>query len=185
VSIDVVPAGVSLVEEVARRVEAAGEPGEALVVFPGKRPAHFLRQRLARGREAGFIPPRILSMDELVNSLFEERDARAGLVRPLAEPIDAVALLYEIQVAAADPLGGSAFMSLDSFFPLGLKIHSDLEELAIEEVAPEDVAGVQPLVEEAVPARARERLRTLSHFYGKFYEELAARSLSTRSSRYV
>ena len=184
-SIDVVPAGVSLVEEVARRVEAAGEPSEALVVFPGKRPAHFLRQRLARGREAGFIPPRILSMDELVNSLFEERDARAGLVRPLAEPIDAVALLYEIQVAAADPLGGSEFMSLDSFFPLGLKIHSDLEELAIEEVAPGDVAGVQPLVEEAVPARARERLRTLSHFYGKFYEELAARSLSTRSSRYV
>jgi ATP-dependent helicase/nuclease subunit B len=185
VSVTLLPAGASLVEEVARRIEEAGDPADALVIFPGKRPAHFLRQRLAGKKGTGFVPPRILSMDELVDTLFDEHDAREDRVRPKAEPIDAVAILYDIQVAAADPLGGPAFMTLDSFFPLGLKIHGDLEELLIEKVKPADVAGVQPMFEEGVPARARERLRTLSHFYEIFYAELADRSLSSRSSRYV
>ena len=42
-----------------------------------------------------------------------------GSVRPKAEPIDAVAILYDIQVAAADPLGGSAFMTPGQFLPPG------------------------------------------------------------------
>ena len=180
-----VPPGISLVEEVARRIEAAADPAEAVVVFPGKRPAHFLRRRLARSRGSGFVPPRIFSMDELVDELFERRQAREGGVRPLAEPIDAVAVLYQIQVSSPDPLGGSAFMSLDSFFPLGLRIHGDLEELLIEQVPPHEVAGVQPLVEEAVPLRARARLRALSDFYERFYPALEERGLSTRSSRYA
>ena len=184
-SVTLLPAGANLVEEVARRVEEAGDPADALVIFPGKRPAHFLRQRLAQKKGTSFVPPRILSMDELVDGIFDERDARQGSVRPKAEPIDAVAILYDVQVAAVDPLGGPAFMTLDSFFPLGLKIHGDLEELLIEKVKPADVAGVQPMVEEGVPARARERLLTLSYFYETFYAELADRSLSSRSSRYV
>jgi hypothetical protein len=179
------PAAANLVEEVARRIEEAGDPADALVIFPGKRPAHFLRQRLALKKGTGFVPPRILSMDELVDGIFDERDAQRGRVRPKAEPIDAVAILYDIQVAAEDPVGGSAFMSLDSFFPLGLKIHGDLEELFIEQVSPGDVAGVQPLVEEGVPARARQRLKTLGHFYEEFYRAAERLDLSTRSSRYV
>ena len=184
-SVTLIPAGANLVDEVARRIEESGDPADSLVVFPGKRPAHFLRQRLARKKGTSFVPPRILSMDELVDGIFEERDARRGKVRPKAEPIDAVAILYDIQVASEDPVGGSAFMSLDSFFPLGLKIQGDLEELLIERVKSEDVAGVQPLVDEEVPVRARQRLRTLSHFYEEFYKALEGRDLSTRSSRYV
>jgi len=185
VSVTLLPAGANLVEEVAGRIEEAGDPADALVIFPGKRPAHFLRQRLAHGKGSSLVPPRILSMDELVDGIFEERDARQGRVRPKAEPIDAVAILYDIQVAAADPVGGAAFMSLDSFFPLGVKIQGDLEELLIERVKPADVAGVQPMVEEEVPARSRQRLRTLSHFYEEFYRAMESQELSTRSSRYV
>jgi ATP-dependent helicase/nuclease subunit B len=124
-------------------------------------------------------------MDELVNAIFERRDARVGRVRPLAEPIDAVAVLYDIQVAADQPLGGPVFMSLDSFFPLGMRIQADLEELLVEGVTSQEVAGVQPLVEEEVPQQARERLRTLAHFYEQFYPAVDRCSLSTRSSRYA
>jgi len=184
-SLTLLPARADMIDEVARRVEACADPSRATVVFPGKRPAHFLRQRLARARGAGFIPPRIASMDELVDLLFEARGAREGTVRPRAEPIDAVAILYEIQTAADAPLGGSAFMTLDAFFPLGLRIQGDLEDLLIAGVTPAQVAGVQPLVEEEVPLAARRRLRALSEFYEKFYPELERRSLSSRSSRYV
>ena len=84
-----------------------------------------------------------------------------------------------------EPLGGSSFMTLDAFFPLGLRIQGDLEELLIEQVSAPDVAGVQPLVEEEVPVAARQWLLTLREFYEKFYDVLAERALSTRSSRYV
>ncbi len=184
-SLTLLPAQANLVEEVALRVQSAAEPADAVVVFPGKRPAHFLRQSLARQKGSAFVPPRILSMDELVDQVFQTREAREGRVRPRAEPIDAVAILYEIQLAAASPLGGSSFMTLDAFFPLGLRIQGDLEELLIEDVQAAEVAGVQPLVEEAVPLAARQRLLTLGEFYQKFYAALSDRSLSTRSSRYL
>ena len=184
-SLALLPSGVDVIEEVARRLRETADPAQATVVFPGKRPAHFLRQRLARARGSGFLPPRIVSMDELVDSVFEARDAREHRVRPRAEPIDAVAILYEIQASAEAPLGGSAFMTLDAFFPLGLRIQGDLEELLIAGITGEQVAGVQPLVEEEVPLAARQRLRTLGEFYEAFYPELERRSLSTRSSRYV
>jgi len=169
------------VEAVAERIgDGARDLSDVLVVFPGKRPAHFLRRRLAEKRGASFVPPRILSMDELVDSVYEARAPQ----RPKIEAIDAVAVLYDIQLAAAKPLGGDAFMTLDSFFSLGLKIAGDLEDLEIEAVPPRKVAEVQPLVDEEVPARSRERLRSLSLFHEKFYPAIEAHGLSTRSSRY-
>jgi ATP-dependent helicase/nuclease subunit B len=178
--------GGNLVEAAARMVEQSGVPlPEVVVVFPGKRPAHFLRRRLAEGAGGGFVPPRIFSMDEFVDRVFEQRQARSGAVLPKAEAIDAVALLYDIQQEQAAPLGGTAFMTLDSFLPLGLKIHRDVEELAIERVPARKVAEVQPLVEEEIPARSRERLLALSRFCERFHLLAAENNLSTRSSRYV
>jgi ATP-dependent helicase/nuclease subunit B len=180
------PARDSLIEEVARRIEEAGSDySGCLVVFPGKRPSHFLRQRLAEKRKTSFIPPRILSMDELVDDVFGQLVGTAGPARPKLEAIDAVAILYDIQAAAARPLGGDAFMTLDSFFPLGMKIYGDVEELAIEGIPARSVAEVQPLVEEEVPPRSRERLRSMAFFYEEFYREVDRRGFSTRSSRYV
>ena len=184
-SVSFISPGRSLVEEAALRVEAAGvELSETIVVFPGRRPAHFLRQRLAQAKGRGFVPPRIFSMDELVDFIVEARDAREGRIRPGLESIDAVAILYDIQVTSPAPLGGTAFMTLDSFFPLGMKIWADLEELFIECVPVAKVAGVQALVQDGVPARSRERLQTLARFYEQFYREAEARGFSTRASRF-
>ncbi|HEY9595662.1 MAG TPA: PD-(D/E)XK nuclease family protein, partial [Spirochaetia bacterium] len=103
--------------------------------------------------------------------------------RPMLQDIDAVAILHDIQVSA--PLGGNAFMTLDSFFSLGVKIFNDIEELLIEEVPGRSVAEVQVPVEEKVPTRARERLQSLAHFYEEFYKEVEKRGFSTRASRYA
>jgi ATP-dependent helicase/nuclease subunit B len=178
-----IPAAADLIDEVASLMDGRGQDlSDVLVVFPGKRPAHFLRRRLARAIGTGFIPPRILSMDELVHSIFDER---TGAAAALMEDIDAVALLHEIQLAAPRPIGGSGFMSLDSFFPLGVKIFQDLEELTIEGVEGRKVAEVQPLIEAEVPARSRDRLRELARFYQEFYPLAQKKGLSTRSSRYA
>ncbi len=184
-SADLIHEVASLIEaDGAERKEGAADFSSVLVVFPGKRPAHFLRRRLAAGmagKTGGFIPPRILSMDELVNGVF---DARSGGLSPLLEDIDAVALLHGIQLGAPDPIGGSSFMTLDSFFPLGLKIYQDLEELLIEGAVPEKVGEVQVLIEAEVPPRSRQSLGELARFYREFYPAVEKSGLSTRSSRY-
>jgi hypothetical protein len=181
-----IPAEASLVEAAARLVEESGvELPRIIVVFPGKRPAHFLRQRLAAGRRGAFLPPRILSMDELVDVVFESRCAARRVVLPKAEAIDAVAVLYDIQGEEKEPLGGSGFLPLDSFLGLGLRIARDVEELAIEKVPARRVAEVQALVEEGIPAPTREKLLALSRFCETFHGRIADAGLSTRASRYV
>jgi ATP-dependent helicase/nuclease subunit B len=172
--------GADMIREVAFLCEGV-DPSAVLTVFPGKRPAHFLRRALARARGAGFIPPRVLSMDELVHSVFDER---TGGMCPVIEDIDAVAILHEIQIASPNPIGGSAFMSLDSFFSLGLKVFEDLEELLIEGVESRRVAEVQPLIEAEVPLASRRRLVELERFYAEFYPAVERLGLSTRSSRF-
>ncbi len=173
--------GVDLIAWIADMLD--GEDGglsDCLVVFPGRRPGHFLRRRLAERRRQSFVPPHILSIDELVDELFAARHPG----RPVLEDIDAIALLYEIHRALPNPPGGPAFLSPDTFFPLGSRIYSDLEELRIEGVESRAVDEVQPLIEEQVPARSRESLQAMRVFYEELYPRVEAMGHSTRSSRY-
>jgi ATP-dependent helicase/nuclease subunit B len=175
--------GENLVQAVAAQLLASRSTiAQATVVFPGRRPSHFLRRALARELGTAFQPPRVLSMDELVMLIVRAQDERAGRVRPGLDSIDAVAILYDLQLAA--PMGGGAFMTLDSFFPLGMRIWGDIEELLIERVPAASVRGVQALVSEEVPAGARGRLQELAHFYESFYQEAERRGYSTRASRF-
>ncbi len=151
-----------------------------LVVFPGKRPGHFLRKALAEKVGGSFIPPVIQSMDQFVDSVYETREGRP--TRRL-EPMDAVAILYDLQRRAPKAIGGQNFMSPDAFFPVGLKIYSDLEELYIEGVSPVKLKEVDPLTKEGIPSFTVERLQDLSFFYEEFYKSVRT-FYSTRSLRY-
>jgi ATP-dependent helicase/nuclease subunit B len=149
------------------------------VVFPGRRPAHFLRKALARKVGSGFIPPVIFSMDEFVDCIYEQTASSRKL-----ETIDAVSVLYGIHRKAKKPLGGKGFMTPDSFFPVGMKIYRDIEELYIEGIDPHRVKDIQPYAEEAIPPQTLERLQSLSFFYEEFYRMIGEEGFSTRSLRY-
>ncbi len=176
----IIPHGKSLIEEVLTHLAGnERDYSSSLVVFPGKRPAHFLRKALASKVGSSFIPPMVFSMDEFIDSLFDESSPAKKI-----EIIDAVALLYNIHRKAPMPLGGKGFMTPDSFFPLGLKIYRDLEELTIEGINPQMVKGVEFFIAEGMPAQTIERLQSLSYFYEQFYREIDALGFSTRSGRY-
>ncbi len=68
-------------------------------------------------------------------------------------------------------------MSPDAFFPIGIKIYSDIEELYIEGVLPAKLKEIEPLAEEGIPSFSRERLQDLSFFYEEFYRWVAASGL--------
>ena len=175
-----IPPRKSLIEEIIpnlKRLER--DYSSNLVVFPGKRPSHFLRKALAREMKGSFVPPVLYSMDEFVDHLYEENLSGRKL-----ESIDAVSLLYDIHRKALIPLGGGSFMTPDSFFPIGLKIYRDIEELYIEGIDYHLVKTIGPYAEEAIPDLTLKRLQSLSFFYEEFYKIIAERGFSTRSLRY-
>jgi ATP-dependent helicase/nuclease subunit B len=150
-----------------------------MVVFPGKRPSHFLRKALAGEVGGSFLPPLIFSMDDFVNFVYECRSSRR-----IIETIDAVSILYEIHREAKEPLGKDGFMTPDSFFPVGLKIYRDLEELFMEGIMSDRVREIQPLTGDLIPEQTLMRLQSLSFFHEEFYKTLEKQELSTRSLRY-
>lgn len=156
---------------------------QSLVIFPGRRPAHFLRRSLAEQLESPFVPPQILSLDEWVNRAYE----RLGYChRPLSD-IDGVGLLYRLhreREGTSDPRRPK-WLGLGGFLPWGFKIFSDFEELAIEQISGEQLRRVQVLAEEKMPPRIQRHLSDLAGLYQDFYQRLSRDGLSTRSSRYL
>lgn len=179
----VLPPSVPLVEEAARQLMPDGlDFSRNLVVFPGKRPAHFLRKVIAGKLGSSYIPPVIFSMEEFVDHLYG-KIAGGGAVK--IETVDAIAFLFEIHRSMDRPLGGEEFLSLEAFFPLGLRIYRDLEEMLIEGVAPPQLRAVEPLMEGTLPPRTGGGLQSLSFFYDRFYPAIAKAGFSSRSERYA
>ena len=210
-SVVVVPSGADLIEEVIsylterRKSSALGAtliaqdkelPPEgrerdfsaSLVVFPGKRPPHFLRKGLAKKIGSSFIPPVTFSIDEFIDSICENfgllNGPGNGTATRKLETIDAVALLYEIHKNSPKHLGGTGFMTPDSFFPLGMKIYRDIEELTIEGVESHRLRSIETYIAEGIPKYTEERLQSLTYFHEEFYKKAAALGFSTRSKRY-
>lgn len=176
------PAGTNLIEVAAELLRPEGKDySRNWVVFPEKRPGHYLRRALAAREGSGFIPPRVDSIDSFVNKFYTEhlgrRDRDVGV-------LDAVALLFELHRSAPDRLGREHFLTADHFFSLGVKLWNDLEELMAADFTPEALRSLEAMTEENVPAETRARLQSLAFFFEKFYAGLRERGASTRSSRF-
>ncbi len=172
----------------------AGGPGgeglaKCLVVFPGRRPGHFLTRALAEALRKPFIPPRIFSMDDWVG----ETCRTSGENRPLASEIDAMALLFRLVKESGLPGGSGGAggnISLDAFMPWGYKLFSDFEELTLEGVTPRSLRRYEVLIGMGdggaggqYPGMERV-LSDLSRLYERFYQSLEAEGLFTRSLAY-
>jgi ATP-dependent helicase/nuclease subunit B len=152
-----------------------------LVIFPGKRPSHFLRKALAEREKSSFVPPVILSMDEFIEHVHGES---LGIQGTRLEAIDAISILYNLHVDSPEHLGRRSFLSPDTFFPVGMKLYKDLEELFIERISPQRVREIDSLSGENIPEATAKRLQSLSYFYEAFYKRIEEGHFSTRSSRY-
>ncbi|MBI5787709.1 MAG: hypothetical protein HZA78_02485 [Candidatus Schekmanbacteria bacterium] len=177
-----IPPPQNLIDEIVSRLETNGKDYSAnLVVFPGKRPSHFLRKALVRKEKSALIPPQIFSMDEFIDFVYEKM---LGKIDKKLEVLDAVAILHRIHTHAPSRFGGDNFLKPDFFFPLGFKLYHDLEELYIEGVSVQRVREIDSLAEETIPQKTTENLHLLSGFYETFYQKIKEGNYSTRSSRY-
>lgn len=177
-----IPNNHDLIEAVASRLIKDGKDYTSnLVVFPGKRPSHFLRRAIAQKEQGAVIPPAIFSMDEFVDYVYAEK---LGVINRKIDVIDAISILYEIHKKSSKPIGGDDFINPDEFFSIGLKIYHDIEELYIENIDKGQVRNIEPLIEGGVPKKTKERLHSLSYYYDEFYKKIESLNLSTRSLRY-
>ncbi|MEO5359978.1 MAG: PD-(D/E)XK nuclease family protein [Nitrospirota bacterium] len=178
---NLIPPHKGLIDEVLDNL--TGEGGDysgTVVVFPGKRPSHFLRKAIGKRQQSAFVPPLSLSMDEFIDYLYE---ARLGLFDRKAETIDAAAILYNIH--RRNPIGAdSSFISADTFFPLGLKLYRDFEEFCIEKIPFKKIREIELIADEKIPKETLKNLQSLSLLYREFYEVLVKSKFSTRSTRY-
>jgi len=184
-----VPPRGDLIAAVAERLPSDGRNfSRSWVVFPERRPAYYLRKILAERAGAGFLPPRIFSLDAFTDHVYAERLGRRD--RSI-DVLDAIAILLQIQRSAPERLGREHFLSIDHFFPLGVKLYHDLEELTAAGITGEQLKGVDLSVQDAVSGpgpdlltdRSRARLQDLSFFQEKFLEALAGAGFSTPALR--
>ncbi|MCI0469553.1 MAG: ribosome-binding factor A, partial [Nitrospirae bacterium] len=177
-----IPPSISLIDEIASHLCADGNDySRNLVVFPGRRPAHFIRRAIARNLKSAFVPPLIFSIDDFVEYLCES-DGRPvkGLLA-----LDAMAILYEIHEGSSGALKKGSFLSLDSFLSVGMMIYRDIEELYIEGINPSRLKTVDPLLTSLnITDDAKERLQSLAFFYDRFYKRVGELGFSSRSMRY-
>jgi ATP-dependent helicase/nuclease subunit B len=181
-TVELVSPGEDLIETVASSLRPEEKDySRSWIVFPEKRPAFYLRRALGERKKSGFVPPRVDSLDTFIDRVYAEN---LGIKDTFLEPLDAIALLFEIHKSSPHRLGKRSFLTADRFFPLGLKIYDDLEELNLAGARAEDVSAVDHLVEEKIPSESLRCLQTLSYFFANFFSTLERRGYSTPSSRF-
>jgi hypothetical protein len=152
-----------------------------LIVFPGKRPSHFLRKHLADVLKSPFESPRILSMEEFIDFACES----IGMDARKISAIDAAAIIFDLHKKSEliNTMGES--LSIDTFLPWGFKLFSDFEEMQIELTVPSKLREVESIAGEKLPVNVARKLTSISMLYESFYDYLSRNGLSTRASRYT
>ena len=174
----------SLVEKAGEILLEAGSLADNLAVFPGKRPAHFLRKYLAEKKGSAFKAPVITSMDGFIDLAAEE----LGFNGAPASQLDLAYLLYDrlktqlCRVIAKEP----GDLRLDSILPWALKLIGDFEELNIELKTAKDLSAYDSILPSDLKSDVFiSKLESFSGLYGEFYEAVEKEGLVTRSMKYA
>lgn len=173
----IVDSSVNLQEVVIEYLKSDGSDFSTnAVVYPGRRPASYLRQKIAKKTKKVFIPPVIYSMDDFV------LDLHRRLFR--SKPIDSLDAIYIIYKICQERLWLSeTFADFSIFLSLGQRILSLLEELYIEGVTLERLREIEYSIH--VPSYSSNNFRFLSTIYSEFYKRIEDSGFCTRSKRYV
>lgn len=184
------PADGDLVAAVADILEKRDDLASCVVVFPGRRPGHFLRKLLYERLGKSFEAPAVYSMDELIGLLAE---AAAG-ARPEIGELDAAALMLQLDggVSGLAPLAGRSGRELDWFLPWALKAYADFEEIK-KELKETNKLGMFDLNLEAGEGGAVYKLAKdfvkkfggFSKVYRAFYEKVEEKKYFTPAMKYA
>jgi ATP-dependent helicase/nuclease subunit B len=169
--------GLNLIDEIEKYIDRdSSDLSDHLVIFPGKRPGHFLRKKLGTSRKKSYIPPRILSIETFIEWIYREKLQRSARAIP---DIDAVAVLYDLYLKNQSILGGNHFGLLEDFLPIGFGIFNEIEELKLARISS------RRLLEAFSHAQPFKEAGSIAFFFEEFYAEISKRGLVTRALMYT
>ena len=120
-----IPGNMPVIDEVRKHIIADDQHySRNLILFPGKRPAHFLRRTIGETVGKSFIPPEILSFDAFVDQVY---NVNGGSQRAIS-PADASVILFGIHSTLEERIGGTEFDTFDRFLPIGLRMFEGVPE---------------------------------------------------------
>lgn len=151
----------------------------ATVVFAGKRPALFLKRELAKRIGRSFIPPRCISVDNLVKEVnVSDKD--------LINDLDSA---YEIFLIAKDyaPAILKGSKSFAAFLPWAREILAFIDQLDLEMISNEDLDKIEATaaIGYEVPVKINELLSHIVVIRNKFHEYLEENSSCSRALSYL
>lgn len=145
------------------------------VIFPNKRPKHFLLKYMNERIGKSFFPPHVLSMDEFIEQTFERIFPESKNI----SVIESVYIIYELFHKFRDFIDDfeqkNLFIDFEKFYPFGTKIFESFEELYIENVSAQRLKEYESWI---------NFYSSLSKIYDEFYLILEKEKLSTRAYKY-
>jgi len=168
---------INLMEEISKWLFICeNDYSKNIVVFPGRRPSHFLRKYIAKKIKKSFIPPQIYSIDDFIDMLYERFFGNNKKITPM----DATAIIYELNKKN----NIESNIPVEEFIGLSIKIFKDLEELYIEYIPSSLLKNVDSYFIYKISEHIFQRIITMSKIYQKFYTYINNKGFSTRAIRY-
>ncbi len=107
------------------------------IVFGGKRPALFVKQKLAQELKVSFFPPQFFSIDELVSYIVAKKENFSGM-----RDLEASYILYQLaKEKAPQVLKGRE--SFAKFLPWTKEVLSFIEQLDLEDIPSRQLRNVE------------------------------------------
>lgn len=154
--------------------------GNLAFVFGGKRPALFLKKKLASKIKKGFFPPRFFSIDEFIEYVVTKREACLK-----ASELDASYSLYHLaQSQAPDILAGKETFS--AFLPWAREISGFIEQLDLENISSESLRNIQAKADIGydVPENINVLLSRIITLRGAYHDCLREKKTYSRGMMY-
>lgn len=180
-----IPFGTDFIEEIVRFIEADRRHlSEVLVVTPGKRPAIYFKERLARHINAPFYPPTFFTMEEFI-----DYTAR-GIVGDFTDInyLDGLWLIYKtirsIEAFKDHPFAKREF---GEFFHWGKVILRFIDELDMEGIDQDRLITVEKnaAIGYDIPESVNELIVHLNLLREEFHANLLKERRFTRGYKYL
>ncbi len=150
------------------------------VVFPGKRPALYLRYILANKLESPYYPPAIFSLSEFIKFIAEKSSGSKAEINA----INASWFLYNIVKDETDLKFFKETDKFEDFFLWGVQLFNTINELDAGSVNNESINRVGSCIA-SIPGNMSKFYNYLPVIRHKFHEKLKEENLTTTGLNYI
>ncbi len=157
-----------------------GDLSPYAVVFPGKRPAYYLRQALAEKLHGSFFPPHIYSIAEFMKHIADKKLKGYSA----ADPLNSAYYLFDCIKGLDMRSPVHAQDGFEHFIYWGIELYKSIDELDKWLIDNSILKGLKVALPE-VPAHTAGFINNLSIIRDRFHERLVNEKKSTQGFNYI